>query len=83
MPLLLALDPVRFPHKYCDLGVHVVHELVKRDPVPSVESKLDSRANMFGIINGLGALQDDRLKNDHPIGVPLPSSYAVKLHREG
>ena len=35
---------------------------------------------MFVFINGLGALHNDRLKYDHPLGVPLPSLYTFELN---
>ena len=38
---------------------------------------------MFGIINALDALQDNWLKNDHSIRVPLPSSYTIDIHWDG
>ena len=80
MILLLALDPTIFFPKPCGCGVRTVHKLVKRAPIKSVELKLESRVNMFGGINGLVVLQDHRLKNDRLLGVPLMSSYAVKIH---
>ena len=46
--------------------------LSKSPEFPEVELKLDSHANMFGVSDGSDALQDDRLKNDHLIGVTLP-----------
>ena len=77
MTLLLALGTVIFPQVSCDRGVCVVNLFVKRAKIPTVESKTDSCTNMFGVINCLGALQNDQLKNDHPLGVLLPMSYAI------
>ena len=53
---------------------------VKLCTIPVVESKNYARMNMFGVINALGALQDGRLKNDHPLRVSLPILYTAKLH---
>ena len=78
--LLRALGPailVRLPRSRV---VGVVYELIKRTTILGVESGLDSRGNIFGTSNDSDALHDNRLKNDHPIGVPFPSSYAVELH---
>ena len=69
-----------FPQVFCGRDVHVVHRFIKLATILAFKLKLDLRANMFDGIKGLGALQDDRLKNDHLIGVPLTSSYAIELH---
>ena len=37
---------------------------------------------MFGIINVLGALQENGLKNHHHLKVPLTSSYIIELQRK-
>ena len=36
---------------------------------------------MLGIIIALGVLQDNRLKHDHPLIVPLPSTYHIEFYR--
>ena len=48
-----------------------------------VESKQYVRVNMFVIINAVGALQDNLLKNDHTLRFPLPVLYIVELHIKG
>ena len=80
MTLLLSFDPVRFPQESCSHIKFVFHEFFKCPTIPAVKLKLYAHANIFGIINGLGALQDDQLKNDLPLGVPLPILYTVDLH---
>ena len=78
MALLLTLYPTRF--LACGCGVCVVPQFFKGSNIPAVDSKLDSCANLFGAINGLCTFQDDRLKKYHPLGVPLLTLYAVKIH---
>ena len=80
MTLLLTLDPTRFPQESCSHVKCVFHEFAKHTTIPAVKYKLYSRATMFSINNGLGTFQDDQLKNDHPLIVPLPSSYTVNIH---
>ena len=80
MTFLLTLGTVKFPQLYRGCGVHVVHEFVKRASIPVVKSKLNLRANMLGIINDLSVLQDDQLKNNHPLRVTLIISYAIEIH---
>ena len=55
----------------------------KRPTIPAVKSKQYKRSNVFIIINALGALKYNWLKNDHSLRVLLLSSYTVKLHRKG
>ena len=38
---------------------------------------------LFGIMNTVGALQDKRLKNYHPLRVLLPRYYTFEIHRKG
>ena len=80
MTLLIALDSAISPQAPYSLGVSVVYKFVKCTTIPAADSKHYARANIFGVINVLGALQDHQLKNDHPLGVPLPSVYTIKLH---
>ena len=80
MMLLLALEPVSLLQVPRSCSVHVVHDLVKHTTIPSAELELDSRVRIFGTSDELDVLQDDRLKNDHPLGVTLPILYAVDLH---
>ena len=80
MTLVLGLGPTSFPRVPRIHSVHVVYESVKRTMIPAVESELDSRDNVFGDIYGSDVLQYYQLKNYHPLCVPLPILYAVKLH---
>ena len=82
MTLLLALDPRSFSQESRSCVKCVFHDLFKCPTIPSVKSKLYARANIFGVINSLVVLQDDQLKNDHPLVVPLPSLYIFELHWE-
>ena len=77
---LLALGPASLPQLLRSRGVGVVYEFVKCTTIPGVKSELESRANIFGASDESDMLQDNRLKNDHPLGVPFPSLYAVKFH---
>ena len=58
MTLLLGLNPVRFSQVYRIHIKGVFHEFFKLPTIVEIESKQYARANMFGIINALGALQD-------------------------
>ena len=80
MTLLLTLDPVSSSQESRIYVKSVFHKFVKLPTIPEFKSKLYACANMFDVINGLGELQDKRLKNYHPLGVPLPISYTVDLH---
>ena len=80
MAFLLALYPVISPQVPRSRGVCAVYYFIKLNTITAVELELDSRTNIFGASDRLDALQDDRLKNNHLPGVPLPILYAVKLH---
>ena len=78
--LLLALSTVILPQQPRIRGVGVVYKFIKQTTIPGVDLGLNQRANIFGASDESDALQDKRLKNNHPLGVPFPSSYAVKIH---
>ena len=44
---------------------------------------INLHVNIFGTSNKLDSLQDNRLKNDHPLRISFPSSYAVKILCKG
>ena len=44
---------------------------------------LNLSAHIFGASDESDVLQDNRLKNDHPIGIPFPSFYAVEICCKG
>ena len=48
--------------------------------IPAVNMELDLCANFFGTNDESDVFQDNQLKNYHPIGVPLPILYNIKLH---
>ena len=80
MTWLLALYNASFHH---DSQSHIksfFHEFVKQSTIQTVKSKLYACTNLLDVTNGLGVLQDDQMKNDHPLTVPLLVSYIFKLH---
>ena len=80
MKLLLDLIPVIFPQESRSRIVRVFHEFIKYATIPAVDLKLYARTNIFFVINGLVALQDEKMENYHLLGVTLPSLYTIKLH---
>ena len=82
MTLLLCLTPANFSKvSHCEI-VRVFHELVKRPTMTEIELKQYALSNLRGIINALCVLEDNGLKNDHPLSVPLPSTNPVKFYRQ-
>ena len=75
MTLLLTLDPASSPQVPHSCGVSVDYDFVRKTMITEVESELNLLVNIFGTSDGSDALQDDWLKNDHLIGVPLLRSY--------
>ena len=82
MMLLYIFIPVGSTQIHHSCGIIFVYKLVKRSFVPQVKPGIDSRANIFGATYKAGAFQNIHLKNDHPLGISLPTSYAVKLQRK-
>ena len=80
MNFLLGLGTASPTQISCTRGVGVVYDFVKRTTIPEFESELYLRANIFSASDQLDMLQDNRLEEDHPIRVTLPSMYAVKLY---
>ena len=62
--------------------IRVFHKLVKRPTISEIDSKQYALSNLRRIINALGALEDNVLKNDHPLSIPLPSMNPVKFYRQ-
>ena len=83
MTLLIALYPAMFSQEYSSRIKSVFYDFVKRPTIPAVNLKLYACKNMFDSINIVGALKNERLKNNRPIIVPLPSSYSAKIHWKG
>ena len=80
MTLLLDLGPTILTRETCSHGIGVVYEFVKLIMIPAVCSENNFHANIFGTNDESEAFQDNRPKNDHPLGVPLLTSYAIELH---
>ena len=55
-------------------------QFFKRTTIPGAESELNLHENIFGASDESDALQNNRLKKDHPLGVPFLVSYALELH---
>ena len=71
MTLLWILIPPIPPYVSCRHGVGVTNNLVKCFTIPRGKSGINSCANIFGASNESYTLQDNRMKNDHPNGVPF------------
>ena len=50
---------------------------------PQFQSNQDTLSNLHGIVDALCALEDNGLKNDHSLSVPLCSTDPVKFYRQG
>ena len=82
MTLLHSLSPTifsRIPHGGI---IRVFHELGKRSTIPQVESKQNALSDLRGIVNALCTLEDNGLKYNDPLIVPLPSTDPVKFYRQ-
>ena len=44
--------------------------------------KKNALSDLRGIVNALGALEDNGLKNNHPLSILLPITDTVKLYRQ-
>ena len=82
MTFIRSLTPTSFSEVSHSGFIRVFHELVKRSTSPQIESKQYTLSNLCGIVNALCALEDNRLKNYHPIIIPLPSTNHVKFYRQ-
>ena len=56
------LNPTRFSEVPLGGVIRVFHELVKRSMIPQVKSKQNALLNLRGIVDDLGALEDNGLK---------------------
>ena len=63
-------------------GIGVTYEFVKRSTITQVESGINFCADILGTSNKSDELQDNCLKNNHPISVLLPMLYDVQLRYE-
>ena len=71
------------PQVSCIGSVEVTYEYVTLSTIPRVKSGINSRAIISDASNESDALQDNFLRINHLIGVPLLSSYTVDLRCEG
>ena len=71
------------PQVSCIGSVEVTYEYVTLSTIPRVKSGINSRAIISDASNESDAFQDNHLKNNHLIIVPLPSAYTVKLRCKG
>ena len=60
----------------------VCYELIKCPKFTEIEPKEYALSDLCGIINALCALEDNGLKNDHPLSVQLPSTNLIKFYRQ-
>ena len=74
--------PRAFPKIYHTRVICVFHEHVKRSTIPQIESKQYALSNLRVIINNLCTLEDNGLKNDHPLSIPLSSIVPVNFYRQ-
>ena len=82
MTFLCSLTPKRFSEVTHSGVIRVFHDILKRSTIPQVDSKQNSLSNLRGILNALCALEDNGLKYNHPLSVPLPSTDPVKFYRQ-
>ena len=74
--------PMRFSEVLHGAVILVLHKLVKRSTIPQVDLKQNALSDLCRIFNALGVLEDNGLKNDHPLSVLLPSTDPVKFYRQ-
>ena len=82
MTLLSSLNPTRFSWVTCIQVKGVFNELVKCPVITAIESKQYACANMIGIINTFGELQDNWLEYYQPLEVKIYSVYSAEFYRQ-
>ena len=82
MTLLLSLNSTSFSNVSHSGVILVFYKIIKCPTISAIDSKQYALSNLHGIINALCAWEDNGLKNDHPLGVPLPLTNPVKLYRQ-
>ena len=82
MMLLHILSSTSFSQVPHGGVIRFFHKLVKRSTIPQVKLEKNAHSDLRGIVDALGVLEDNRLKKDHPLSVPLPSTYPVKFYRQ-
>ena len=83
MTFLRIFRPASLLRVSCSRGVGVIKELVKCSTISRSKLDINSRANIFGASDESDMLQDNRIKNYHPLGIPFPSLYTIELCRKG
>ena len=61
--------------------IRVFHEFVKHYTIPQVQSEKNALLYLHRIVNALGVLEDNGLKKNCPLSIPLPSTNPVKFYR--
>ena len=79
MTLLCILIPEGSSQVTRSCGLGVTYKFFERSTVSLFDSVIDSHANIFGSSYEVDVLQNNRMKNNHQLGAPFPSSYAVNL----
>ena len=77
--LSINFIPVIPPQVFLSHSIVVTYKFIKRSAVPRVDFRINSRANIFGVSYESDALQNNYLKNDHTLGIPLLTLYVLKL----
>ena len=73
-PCAISILINAIPHQVsCIHGVGVTYKFIKNSSIPQVESIINSCKNIFCASYELDAFHGKFLKNDHIIGVPLPT----------
>ena len=80
--LLRVFIPAGSPQVHCSRGVGFIYKFVEFSAVPQVDSDIDLCANLFGTSYEADALQNNHLKNDHPLGIPFLNLYDANLLHE-
>ena len=83
MTLLRILIPASSTQVSRRRGAGVTYDFIKFSMISRVESGINLPVNIFGASNESEAFQDNRLKKNNPISVPLLISYNVELCYEG
>ena len=79
MTLLHILIPTVSPQVPRSRGIRVTYNLVECSAVPRVKLRIYLRTNIFGASYEADTLQNNRLKNDHLLIVPLLTLHAVNI----
>ena len=82
MTFLHSLSTMKFSDVPHGIVICVFHDLVKKSTIPQVELKQNALSDLRRIVNALGVLEDNGLKNDHPLSVQLPILDIVKFYRK-